>query len=236
MNIENTRNLTIKMAIKNRIINKSILRHFLAFRGKVVKKIISIPNLLILLIFFLSFGCSSQYQVGPKGNSSKSLEPNQYIIGSGDILDITTWKEPELSIKEVLVRTDGKISFPFLDDIPAAGLNPIELKQKIENGLKKYIEFPHVTVQVKKPESKKIYILGEVKNTGEYPLEKRLTILQAFSIAGGFTEWASKKEIILLRKEDGKEKMYRIDYKRIIDGIDLGQNLELQPYDTIIVP
>jgi len=200
-----------------------------------MKKSILIVKMVTLLFFMLSFGCYAQYQ---KGNPSSSVENNSntYIIDGGDILEIITWKEPELSKEEVLVRTDGKISFPFLDDLQAAGLTPIELKQKIEAGLKKYVEFPYVTVQVKKPDSKKMYSLGEVLTTGEYPLEKRLTVLQAFALAGGFTEWASKKEIILLRYEDGKEKIYRVDYRKIIDGKDPSNNLVLRPHDTIIVP
>jgi polysaccharide export outer membrane protein len=203
-----------------------------------MKKSILIVKIVTLLFFMLSFGCLAQYPKGNKGNLSSSLDNNSntYIIDGGDILEIITWKEPELSKEEVLVRTDGKISFPFLDDLQAAGLTPIELKQKIEAGLKKYVEFPYVTVQVKKPDSKRIYILGEVLKTGEYPLEKRLTVLQAFALAGGFTEWASKKEIILLRYEDGKEKIYRVDYRKIIDGKDLSNNLVLRPHDTIIVP
>jgi polysaccharide biosynthesis/export protein len=203
-----------------------------------MKKSILIVKIVTLLFFMLSFGCLAQYPKGNKGNLASSVDNNSntYIIDGGDILEIITWKEPELSKEEVLVRTDGKISFPFLDDLQAAGLTPIELKQKIEDGLKKYVEFPYVTVQVKKPDSKRIYILGEVLKTGEYPLEKRLTVLQAFALAGGFTEWASKKEIILLRYEDGKEKIYRVDYRKIIDGKDLSNNLVLRPHDTIIVP
>ena len=161
---------------------------------------------------------------------------NSYNIGSGDVIEITTWKEPEFSREEVLVRTDGKISFPLLDDIQAVGLTPLELKTRIEKGLKDFISNPFVTVHVKDPQSKKFYILGEVMETGEYPLVKRLTILQAFAIAGGFTEWASKKEIILLRNEGGKEKIYRINYKNITRGKDIKQNMTLKADDTIIVP
>jgi polysaccharide export outer membrane protein len=84
--------------------------------------------------------------------------------------------------------------------------------------------------------SKQFYILGEVVNTGQYPLAKHLTVLQAFALAGGFTEWASKKEIILLRNEDGKDKIYRINYKNIVKGQDFSQNLKLKADDTIIVP
>jgi len=159
-----------------------------------------------------------------------------YEIGAGDILEITTWKEPDFSREEVLVRLDGKITFPLLNDVQAAGRTTLDLKGVIENGLKDYVASPVVTVNVRQPLSKRFYILGEVQRTGEYPLVKHLTVLQAFALAGGFTEWASKDEIILLRSEDGKEKIYRIDYKDITKGKDLSQNLKLQADDTIIVP
>ncbi len=135
-----------------------------------------------------------------------------------------------------MVRTDGKISFPLLNDFPAAGLSPMELKYNLEVALKAYVEHPVVTVHIKNPLSQKFYILGEVARTGEYPLVKHLTVLQAFALAGGFTEWASKKEIILLRHERGKDKIYRINYKDITKGKDFSQNLKLQADDTIIVP
>ena len=167
---------------------------------------------------------------------SAKTSPNDYKIGPGDKLEITIWKEPDLSREEVLVRTDGKISFPLLNDVQAASLTPLEMKRNMEAGLKAFISNPFVTITVKSPESQKIYVLGEVLATGEYPLTKNLTVLQAFALAGGFTEWASKKEIILMRKEGGKEKIYRINYKNIIKGKDLSQNLKLKADDTIIVP
>ena len=89
---------------------------------------------------------------------------------------------------------------------------------------------------IKRPESQKFYVLGEVINTGEYPINKNITVIQAIAMAGGFTEWASRKNIILMRKEDGKEKNYRINYNDIIKAKDLSQNLELKSGDTIIVP
>ncbi len=167
---------------------------------------------------------------------SAKAGPNDYKIGAGDILDITIWKEPDLSREEVLVRTDGKISFLLLNDVQAAGLTPLEMKRNMEVGLKEFISNPFVTIAVRSPASQQIYILGEVLNTGEYPLTKNLTVLQAFALAGGFTEWASKKEIILMRKEGNKEKIFRINYKNIIKGKDLSQNLKLKADDTIIVP
>jgi polysaccharide export outer membrane protein len=167
---------------------------------------------------------------------SAKASAQDYEIGAGDILGITTWKEPDFTRGEVLVRLDGKITFPLLNDVLAAGLTTMDLKRVIENGLKDYVSNPVVTVNVRKPLSKRFYILGEVRRTGEYPLVKHLTVLQAFALAGGFTEWASKKEIILLRQENGKEKIYRINYKEITKGKDLSQNLKIKTDDTIIVP
>jgi polysaccharide export outer membrane protein len=159
-----------------------------------------------------------------------------YQINASDVLEIATWKEPDLTREEVIVRTDGKISFPLINDIQAAGLSPVELKLAIEKGLNKYVEKPTVTVTVKVPNSQKFYILGEVLNTGEYPMNKTLTVLQAFAMAGGFTEWASKNEIILLRKENGKDTVHRINYKNILKGKDYSSNINLEADDTIIVP
>ena len=126
------------------------------------------------------------------------------------------------------MRLDGKITFPLLDDVQAAGQTTYNLKRMIEDGLKEYVSNPVVTVGVAQPLSKQFYILGEVNNTGQYPLVKHLTVLQAFAMAGGFTEWASKKEIILLRHENGKDTLYRINYKNIVKGNDLSQNLKLK--------
>jgi polysaccharide export outer membrane protein len=159
-----------------------------------------------------------------------------YKISAGDILRIVTWKEADFSIDEILVRVDGKISFPLLNDVQASGLTPLMLKDVIETGLKNYVANPVVTVTVVNPQSQKFYILGEVQKTGEYPIVKNLTVMQAFAIAGGFTEWASKDEIVLVRNEGGKRKVYKIDYKDMAKGKNLEQDLLLNADDTIIVP
>lgn len=162
---------------------------------------------------------------------------NSYRIGIGDILEIITWKEPDFSRDNILVRLDGKITFPLLDDIRAAGQTPNQLKQNITTLLKQYLDSPNVTVVVRAPNSQKFYILGEVTRTGEYPLLKELTILQAFAMAGGFTEWATKKEIILIRKkQQGGNDLVKIDYKKLAQGKGLEQNIVLRADDTIIVP
>ena len=167
---------------------------------------------------------------------SRWVSLDSYKIGSSDVLEIVTWKEPDFSRGEVLVRIDGKISFPLLGDIQATGRTPLQVKDEIEAGLKDFIANPIVTVTVKIPGSQKFYILGEVENTGEYVLMKDLTVLQAFALAGGFTKWASKKEIILHRNEDGKDKIIRVNYKKIVQGKDFSQNIHIKVNDTIIVP
>jgi polysaccharide export outer membrane protein len=169
-------------------------------------------------------------------NAALAQDRKAYIIGSGDMLEIVTWKEPDFSRPEVLVRTDGKITFPLLGDLPAAGKTPVQLKQELEKRLKEFVDNPFVTVTLITPASKKFYILGEVMETGEYPLIKNLTVLQAFALAGGFTEWASKSEIILLRRVNGKDQRLVINYKRIVQGKELDKNLTLEADDTIIVP
>ena len=169
-------------------------------------------------------------------NRIAKANANDYRIGAGDVLKIVTWKEPDFTLEEILVRTDGKISFPLLNDVKAAGRSPEDLKREIEARLKDYVSAPEVTVTILNPGSKRFYILGEVVNTGEYPLVKELTVLQAFALAGGFTEWASKKEIILVRREKGKRIVITINYKDLAKGKNLDQNVLLKPDDTIIVP
>ena len=198
-----------------------------------MKKTLSI---VLIIVFALTGSTIFAQEQKPKAHVIAETMVDSYQIGIGDILEITTWKEPDFTREAVLVRTDGKISFPLLNDFPAAGLSPMELKYNLEAGLKTYVDHPVVTVHVVNPISQKFYILGEVLKTGEYPLVKHLTVLQAFALAGGFTEWASKKEIILLRHEGGKDKIYRINYKDITKGKDFSQNLKLQADDTIIVP
>lgn len=212
--------------------------------SKEVNNMINNKNFLILLILvlFMILVAPSLNAANAKNKSrskSKSLpqaKQSSYKIGAGDILEITTWKEPDFTREEILVRMDGKISFPLLNDVQAAGLSPLELKNAIEAGLKDYVSMPVVTVHVTNPSSQRFYILGEVVNTGEYPLVKDLTVLQAFALAGGFTEWASKKEIILLRREGSKRKVFKINYKDLAKGKKLEQNVLIKANDTIIVP
>ena len=192
-------------------------------------------HFLSIIAFVLPFLLCGTMATAQKSVSAET-SPSGYKINAGDVLEISTWKEPDLSREDVIVRSDGKISFPLLNDIQAAGLSPTQLKNNIEKKLKDFVETPVVTVTIRAANSQKFYILGEIMNTGEYPLIKQLTVLQAFAMAGGFTEWAAKKEIILLRNENGKEKVFRINYKDILKGKDFSSNIYLKVDDTIIVP
>ncbi len=173
---------------------------------------------------------------GPSGaKAATTAAVKNYKIGIGDILSIKTWKEEDLSFDAVVVRNDGKITFPLLDDIPAEGLTTVALKQEIQNRLAEFVEAPTVTVTLVNPISQRYYILGEVQQVGEYPLIKKLTVIQAFALAKGFTQWASKDEIILYRRSGGKETMIKIDYDDIAKGR-LNKDIQLEADDIIIVP
>ncbi len=202
----------------------------------------------ILLLFFSFFlivtiaSCSLKWKsktekisVPEEVEQDNNEEKNIYKIRRGDILEVITWKEPDFS-RELPVRIDGKISFPLLNDIQAEGRTTSEIKEEIETGLKEFIKNPVVSLSVKSYGSQKFYVLGEVSKTGEYDLVKNLTVLQAFALAGGFTEWASKKEIILIRRENDEDIIIRINYKDIVKGEGLEQNILIKSDDTIIVP
>ena len=171
----------------------------------------------------------------PIPEKAKPRIAGDYLIGKGDVLELHVWKEPDLS-REASVRIDGMISLPLLGDLRAAGRTPMELEGALEARLGKFIEEPEVTVMIRSQGSKKYYMIGEIAQTGEFDLVKDLTALQAIAKAGGFTEWADKDEIILLRREKGGEKRILIDYNAIVEGKNPEQNVLLKADDTLIVP
>lgn len=164
-----------------------------------------------------------------------ATEDPSYLIGAQDVLDISVWKEPEIS-RTVPVRPDGKISLPLLNDVQASGLTPMQLASMIATKLRKYITDPQVTVIVTETSSQRVYILGEVVRAGAYPLLPNMTVLQALSSAGGFTQFANAKKIYVLRNESGRQMKIPFDYKEVISGHRPEQNVGLKSGDTIIVP
>jgi polysaccharide export outer membrane protein len=158
-----------------------------------------------------------------------------YVIGPGDKLSIDLWKEPDLS-KQVTVRLDGKISLPLIADVVAGGLTSAALRTELTQKYGQYVDAPVVSVTVLESLSKKIYLVGKVAKPGEYLLQKNMTVVQAISLAGGLTEWADRSDIRLIRKVKGVEKTFRVNYKAIVFGEDVSQNIQLEPDDTIFVP
>jgi len=161
--------------------------------------------------------------------------PPEYTIGADDMLSIVFWRDKELTA-DVMVRPDGKISLPLMNDVQASGFMPAQLKDRIVEESKKYVEDPNVTVVVKQINSRKVFITGEVRKSGPYPLTAPTTVLQMLSIAGGLGDFAKSEEIMVVRTENGKPLSYKFNYKEVIKGKKLAQNIELKPGDTIVVP
>ena len=159
---------------------------------------------------------------------------SDYVIGADDTLHISVWKEPDLS-ETLPVRPDGKISMPLLNDIPAAGLTPLQLKDSITEKLKKYIADPRVTIVVTAMNSRRIFVTGEVLHTGPMVLLPHMTVLQALAQAG-FTQFANPKNIYLLRTENGKQEKLPFNYKEVVKGNHPEQNIALKAGDTLVVP
>jgi len=168
------------------------------------------------------------------GEAQPSNVPPDYIIGADDTLHISVWKEPDLS-ETLPVRPDGKISMPLLNDITAAGLTPLQLRDEITEKLKKYVSDPRVTVVVTGMNSRRVFVTGEVSHTGPMTLLPHMTMLQALAQAG-FTQFANTKGIYLLRNENGKQVKLPFNYKEVVKGNRPEQNIELRPGDTIVVP
>ena len=158
-----------------------------------------------------------------------------YVIGEEDVLSINVWKDPEVS-RTVPVRPDGKISMPLINDVQAAGLSPVQLGMAITEKLRKFMADPQVTVIVTQINSRRVYIMGEVNRPGAFPLLPNMTVLQALSSAGGFTQFANLKGIYVLRSESGKQIRFPFNYKDVIKGQRTEQNIVLKPGDTIVVP
>ncbi len=158
-----------------------------------------------------------------------------YVIGPEDTLNISVWKEPEVSAA-VPVRPDGKISLPLVNDIQAAGLTPMQLGKEISAKLEKFITQPQVTVVVTGVNSRRIYLVGQVGRPGSFALLPDMTVLQALSAAGGLGEFANSKKVYILRNVGGKPTRIPFNYKDVLQGLSPEQNIELKPGDTIVVP
>ena len=162
--------------------------------------------------------------------------PPGYVIGAEDVLTIVFWRDKEMSA-DVVVRPDGKISLPLLNDVQAAGYTPDQLRGQLELAAKKFMkDDPNASVIVKAVNSRKVHIIGNVGKAGTYPLAGDMTVLQFIALAGGLQEYADAKNITIMRKEDGQDRAFKFNYKDVVKGKKLQQNIALKPGDTVIVP
>ena len=166
--------------------------------------------------------------------ATKAL-PDGYVIGAEDVLSVVFWREKEMSA-DVVVRPDGKISLPLLKDIQAAGYTPEQLTGVLVSTASKYVSQPNATVIVKEINSRKVFIVGQVTKPGGYPMTGRMTVLELIALAGDTLEFAKSKNVVVVRKEDNGEQRFKFNYKDVLKGKDVEQNILLKPGDTVIVP
>ena len=169
----------------------------------------------------------------PKAGNAVSEE---FVIGNGDVLAINVWKETEVS-HVVPVRSDGRISLPLVGEVQAGGRTPKQLETDISAKLKDYVSEPEVTVIVQEIKSQKFNVLGMVMKPGSYVLTNPTTVLDAIAMAGGFRDFAKKKDVYVLRHTaDGTRARLPFNYKDVVKGHSSAQNVALQSNDTVVVP
>jgi polysaccharide export outer membrane protein len=193
-----------------------------------------------VLLVLLAAGCGGTLRALPpaselEGHAAEDLA--NYRIGATDVLRISIWRQPELSVDTVVVRLDGKISVPLLDDVQAAGLTPLELKQVLTERYAEYITSPTVTVIVSSINSALIYVIGEVPRQGPMSIRGDFRVLDALASAGGFGPFAARSNVKIIRNANGSGPVeFRFDYDEFVSGRNLEQNILLLPGDKIVVP
>jgi polysaccharide export outer membrane protein len=170
-----------------------------------------------------------------RATAGVALAPD-YVIGADDVLSIMFWRDKDLSAPEVVVRPDGMVTLPLLNDVQAAGRTPEQLGNAIREAARKYVEDPNPTVIVKEIKSRRVFITGRIEKPGPYPLNGKTTILQLIAMAGGLREYVDGKDISLMRTEQGKQSVYAFNYQDVVKKKYLHQNIELKPGDVVVVP
>lgn len=161
--------------------------------------------------------------------------PPDFVIGPEDVLGIIFWREPEIS-GDVTVRPDGRITLPVIGEMQAAGLQPEELQERILSASTKYLTDPNVAVVVRTINSRRIFVTGRVQTPGAHLLKGPVNVLQAIALAGGLTEYANSKNVMVLRVTNGRTQTFKFNYKDVSKGKNLEQNIQLLPGDTVVVP
>jgi len=173
----------------------------------------------------------------PVASAPRSVPlPSDYVIGVEDRLGVVFWREQDKALTtDVVVRPDGKISVPMLNDISAVGLTPEQLAAAVQQAASKYIRDAAATVIVREIHSRKIFVIGEVSSPGAVDLGGGMNVLQALAAAGGFLETAKKGDVTVVRKVNDREQRFKFNYKEVVQGKKIEQNIRLLPGDTILV-
>lgn len=192
----------------------------------------ALPLLVLTMAILPGLGRAAEAQEASAPPAPGLLAPVAYTIGPMDVLQVSVWREPELT-KDVTVRFDGMVTIPLLGDVLAAGRTPSEVAEALTRGLERFIQAPRVTVGVGQAVSARFYVVGQVTKSGDFPLAGRTTVLHALALAGGFKDFAKTAEIILVRQD---QSVVPVNFKRIADGTDTSQNVVLRAGDTLVVP
>ena len=179
---------------------------------------------------------ASEGAVAGSPHTDRSGDPSgDYVIGPGDILEISVWKEADLT-KLVTVLPDGKIAFPLIGQINAEGLTLGQLKEKIEKKIERYVPNPNLSIAVQQINSLHIYVVGKVLNPGRFELNTNVNVLQALAMAGGLNPFAKGSKIKIFRQNAGRDLIFDFDYDIVSKGQKLEQNIRLKRGDVIVVP
>jgi polysaccharide export outer membrane protein len=158
-----------------------------------------------------------------------------FRLGFEDQIEISVWQDDTLT-RTVIIRPDGRISFPLIGDIQAAGYTVSEFQQEVENKIREYIPKAAVTVSVTTITSPKVFVVGEIATPGAYIMGRPLRVMQVLALAGGLLEFADRDGILIIRDKNGQQESMAFDYGKVVKGVDIDQNILLKPGDTIVVP
>ena len=189
----------------------------------------------LVILALITTGLGAAAAPAEEPGSKPSPEQRDYRIGPEDVLDIAVWNNASIS-RTVPVRPDGKISLPLLNDMQAAGLTPMQLREILTKKLAEYTPTPEVSVIVREVHSFKVSVIGEVKKPGRHELKSRATVLDALAMAEGVGEFAARGRIVILRSEGNSLKRIPFNYNRVVSSDGELENFQLQPGDIIVVP
>jgi polysaccharide biosynthesis/export protein len=191
------------------------------------------PAISVVLALVLSLAGAAQQAPLPESC------PGDYVIGPEDVLDVAVWNNTEIT-RTVPVRPDGKISLPLLNDIQAAGLTPMQLRESLAKALTSYIPTPAVSVLVREVHSFKVSVIGQVKTPGRYELKGRATVLDVLAMAGGLTEYAARGRIVVFRQDGAATRQIPFPYDRLVSNNGSkptgAENFCVRPSDIVLVP